>query len=79
MSAILVSDATALATVGLTPRQFRAFIKAHDIPRIRAGRRTLVRLDRLLEVIDRLSGAAPKPSAASWNEAGVIATARGST
>ena len=70
-SAVLVSDATALAVVGLTPRQFRAFVRKHTIPRVRAGRRTLVRV----EVFDRLSGATSRPSAAAWDEEAVIAAA----
>lgn len=74
-SAVLVSDATALAVVGLTPRQFRAFVRKHTIPRVRAGRRTLVRVDQLLEVFDRLSGATSRPSAAAWDEEAVIAAA----
>ena len=75
---ITVSDATALATVGLTPRQFRAFVQEHGIPRVRIGRRTIVRVDRLLEVVDRLSGATPRLSAAAWDEEATIkAAARG--
>jgi hypothetical protein len=74
-SAVLVSDATALAVVGLTPRQFRAFVREHAIPRVRAGRRTLVRVDQLLDVFDRLSGTTARPSAAVWDEEAVIAAA----
>jgi hypothetical protein len=75
---ITVSDATALAVVGLTPRQFRAFVREQGIPRVRVGRRTLVRVDRLLEAIDRLSGATPRPCAAAWDEQATIeAAARG--
>lgn len=71
---ILVSDATALAVVGLTPRQFRAFVAEHGLPLVRVGRRRLVRADALLEAFDRLSGASPRP-APVWDEATIVAEA----
>jgi hypothetical protein len=70
---LAVSDATALAVVGLTPRQFRRFVAEAGIPHAKVGRRTLVRADALLEALDRLSGASPRPSA--WDEAAVVASA----
>jgi hypothetical protein len=79
LSAVIVTDATALSVVGLSPRQFRAFVRVHGIPHVRSGRRTLVRVDRLLEVVDRLSGAPARASDAAWDEGAVVAAAaRGS-
>jgi hypothetical protein len=76
---ITVSDATALAVVGLSPRQFRRFVTEQSIPFVRVGRCTVVRVDRLLEVFDRLSGASPRPATTAWDEEAVIAAAvRGS-
>jgi hypothetical protein len=72
VAATLVSDATSMAVLGLTPRQYRAFLVERGVPHFKAGRRTLARLDRILEAADRLSGAAPR---AAWNEAEVIAEA----
>jgi hypothetical protein len=72
---LLVGDATALAVVGLSPRQFRAFVREHAIPRVRVGRRTLVRADELLAVFDRLAGASPRAAAPAMNEAEVVAAA----
>ena len=71
-SPVVVSDATSLAVVGLTPRQFRAFVREHRIPHAKIGRRTLVRIDRLLETIDRLSGAEPRETAVTWDEAAIV-------
>jgi hypothetical protein len=59
---LTVSDASAPAIVGLTPRQFRRFVREKGIPCLRVGRRTLVRADLLLEAIDRLSGSVPRPA-----------------
>jgi hypothetical protein len=70
----VVSDATSLAVLGLTPRQFRAFLIAQSVPHAKIGRRTVARLDRVLEVIDRLSGAR---ITAPWNEDEIIARAAG--
>jgi hypothetical protein len=74
---LLVSDATALAVVGMNSRQFRAFVREHNLPRVRAGRRTLVRVDALLAAFDRLSGSPVLAPAASWDESAVIAAAAG--
>lgn len=70
---LTVSDASAPAVVGLTPRQFRRFVHEKGIPCVRVGRRTLVRADLLLEAIDRLSGSAPR--AVPLDEAAVIEAA----
>jgi hypothetical protein len=72
---VLVSDATSFAIVGLTPRQFRAFVREHGVPHAKIGRRTVVRLDRLLEVHDRLSGAEPRRPSAAWDEDTIVAMA----
>ncbi len=70
-SAVVVSDATALAVVGLTARQFRTFVREHGVPYARVGRRTLARVDHILAALDRLSGA----TAPAWSEAAVIEAA----
>ena len=67
--AAVVSDASAFAVLGLSPRQFRAFLLAQRVPNGRIGRRTVARLDRILEVIDRLAGDGPRPA---WSEAATI-------
>jgi hypothetical protein len=72
VGALLVTDLTSLPVCGLTPRQFRTFLHDHDVPRCKIGRRTVVRVDRLLEVIDRLSGRRPSPD---WSEEETIARA----
>lgn len=71
---IVVSDATALSVVGLTPRQFRDFASAHReaLGPVKAGRRMLVRVDRLLALLDWLGGAAPLRG---WDEDGIVALA----
>lgn len=63
--AVVVSDATSLAVVGLTPRQFRAFLREQSVPHAKVGRRTVARVDRVLEAIDRLSGTNVR---APWSE-----------
>ena len=76
VAAAVVSDATSLAAVGLTPRQFKAFVREHAVPHAKVGRRTVARLDRILEAIDRLSGVAePRLPASAWDEAAVVAIA----
>jgi hypothetical protein len=72
---ILVSDATSFAVAGLTPRQFCAFVRKHRIPFAKDRRRTLVRVDRLLEAIDRLSGEGPSRPRAALTEDQVVAMA----
>jgi hypothetical protein len=67
--AVVVSDLTSLAVLGLTARQFKAFLRERQVPHFRQGRRTLARVDRVLEALDRLAGAQPLPE---WNEASVI-------
>jgi len=57
-----------MACVGLTSRQFRAFVREHHVPHARIGRRTCARLDHVLAAIDRLSGA----DLPQWNEGDVI-------
>jgi hypothetical protein len=69
---VLVSDATALPAVGLSPRQFKTFVREHAVPHAKVGRRTVARLDRILEAIDRLSGVAEPRRPASWDEAAIV-------
>ena len=71
-TAIVVSDATAPAVLGLTGRQFRAFLREHDVAHAKIGRRTVARVDRVLEALDRLAGAIPL---AAWSEDNVVALA----
>jgi len=49
--AVLVSDASAFAAVGLSPRQFRDLVRERGIRSARVGRRTVVRLDDLLAAL----------------------------
>jgi hypothetical protein len=56
---VTFTDANAPAVAGMTPRQCREFVHKNNIPFARAGRRMLIRVDRFLEVVDRLSGAEP--------------------
>ncbi len=69
---VTFSDANAPAVVGLSPRQLRAFVLRHSVPHCRAGRRMVVRVDRFLEAVDRLSGAEPR---AVWSEDAIVAMA----
>jgi hypothetical protein len=72
IAAAVVSDATSLAVVGLSARQFRAFLVAQSVPHAKVGRRTVARLEDVLAVIDRLSGRAAPASRIPWSEAEVI-------
>jgi hypothetical protein len=71
---IVVSDATALATVGLKPRAFRRVVKARGIPHSVVGRRLLVRLNDFLAGVGLASEqpehreTAPEP----WDEAALL-------
>jgi hypothetical protein len=71
--AVLVNDETAYAVLGWRARRFRSFVRKHKVPHFKDGRRTVVRLDRILEVVDRLSGAQPQPAA--WCEDTIVARA----
>jgi hypothetical protein len=75
LSPVVVSDLTALVVVGLTARQFRAFLREHEVPHAKVGRRTLARLEDVLDAIDRSSGRGATP--ARWNEEEIIARAVG--
>jgi hypothetical protein len=73
---VIVSDLTSLPAVGLTARQFLAFVRAHQVPHAKVGRRVLARLDDLLNALDRLSGrGAPKPAAVPVARAALIESA----
>ncbi len=69
---VTFTDANAPAIVGLSPRQLRAFVVRHSVPHCRAGRRMVIRVDRFLEAVDRLSGAEPR---AAWSEDAIVAMA----
>ncbi len=75
LSPVVVSDLTALAVVGLTARQYRAFLREHEVPHAKVGRRTLARLADVLDALDRNSGRGATP--ARWNEEETIARAVG--
>jgi len=47
--------------LGMSPRNFRDFVRKHSIPHARVYRRTIARLDRVLEALDLLSGVQPLP------------------
>lgn len=72
---ITISDATSLAVVGLTGRQFRAFVRKYKISFATVGRRMLVRVDLLLEVVNRLSGATSISKAVVWDEDATVQAA----
>lgn len=74
-SPVVVSDLTALPIVGLTGRQFRAWVRDASIPHAKVGRRTLARLDDVLAAIDRSSGRGAAPP--RWDEEEIIARAAG--
>jgi hypothetical protein len=71
-TAIVVTDRTAKGMLDMSPRQFQAFLREQEIPHFKQGRRTIARLDRVLEVIDRLSTACAR---AAWDEKEIIALA----
>jgi len=70
---VIVSDATSLAVVGLTARQFKSFLREHDVAHARHGRRTLALLAHVTEALARMTGA----DLPQWNEAEIIARAAG--
>jgi hypothetical protein len=84
LTPIFVSDENALSATGLSPRQFREFVREHGIPYVKYKRLTLVRADHLLDAHDRLSGGGePRRRAPAWDEKAIVAlaarrTARGS-
>jgi hypothetical protein len=69
---LVISDATALAVVGLTARQYRAWLRASGTPHVKIGKRTVARADRVLEALDAAVGTTPRPI---WSEDAVVATA----
>lgn len=66
-AAALVSDATALAVVGLTKRQFRDFLRERGIPSAKVGRRTLARLDAVLAAMGLAGDPAPAAETEEWS------------
>ena len=73
---LAISDTTSLPILGLTPRQFRTFLRDHGVPFAKIGRRVVARADDVMATIDRLSGRGsvriePEP----YNEAAIIARA----
>jgi hypothetical protein len=69
---LLVTDRTASGLLGLSGRQFRLFLQENEVPHAKVGRRLVARVDRVLEVIDRLSAAEPRPA---WSEDAAVAAA----
>ena len=62
---VTVTDLTSFDLVGLDGRQLRHFVTKNAIAHVAHGQRIIVRVDVLLEAIDRLAstGAAPKVAA----------------
>jgi hypothetical protein len=60
----VVSDLTAPAVIGLEPRHFREFLRAANIPHAVVGRRAIVRVDQILEAVERLSRQGLPPQSA---------------
>ncbi len=73
-AAVVVSDQTSLAVVGLDARQFRAFVREHGVPHVEQHRHVLARVSDVLEALDRLAGGKPRTS---WSEEDVVAVAAG--
>jgi hypothetical protein len=62
--------------LGLSPRQFRHWLRTSGVPCARIGKRTIARADVVLAAIDAAAGTAPRPA---WSEDATIeAAARGS-
>ena len=62
---IVVTDRTAPELLGLTPRSYREWLRAAGIPHATICRRTVARVEHIVDAIDRLSGAEPRPT---WSE-----------
>ena len=69
-AAVVVSDATSFAVLGLTGRQFVAWLKKSHIHHARVGRKTLARLDDCLAALDKLTGRDQEPP--PWNEDEIV-------
>lgn len=65
---VSISDATALATTGLTPRQWRAALRTLGVPHAKVGRRTVCSAAAWVEAIARASGVATDSAPAPWDE-----------
>lgn len=61
-TALVVSDKSAPEQLGLSGRQFLAFVRALSVPHVKVGRRVLARADAILAAIDRGAGIAPAPA-----------------
>ncbi len=72
IAAVCFTDRTCVQVVGLTWRQALPFCREHGIPIAKCGRRSLVRLDRFLEAVDRIAGAEPREQ---YDEDSVVADA----
>jgi hypothetical protein len=66
---LCVTDKTSVAVFGVPWRTLRAWLDAAGIPYTKIGRRPIVRVDRVLDAIDRMSGAAPRDD---WSEQAVV-------
>lgn len=74
LNAVIVSDQTA-ALVGMDGRQFRRFVRQHEIPHRVWGRHVFARLDRMIEALGGDDPAAAQPSSSlptALDEATVI-------
>lgn len=69
---VTISDDQALATTGLTPRQFRAALRELGVPHAKIGRRTVCRVDAWLAAVDKLAGATPRRPSVPWDEEAAI-------
>ena len=74
VTTVLVSDGTSLVVLGLTARQFRTFVRKRGIPDKKVGRRTVARLDHVLEATG-LSGVDSCRPDTAWSEDAVVAMA----
>ena len=74
LPAVVISDQTAFAVVGLDARQFRRFLRENNVAHTTVHRHPLARLDDFLAALDRLSGAEQR---SDWSEERMIARATG--
>jgi hypothetical protein len=74
---VTFSDRTCFATTGLTWRQARAFCAEHGVPVVKAGRRSLVRVDDFLRALGGDQAAPTKPARRPWDEAEAVRAAAG--
>jgi len=56
---LAISDLTALAALGLTPRQFRRWLIDASVPHRKLGRRTIVLVDHVRAALGATAAPAP--------------------